>query len=151
MMITVRYTHTWKTALGATGLAFVATPMAAVPAGVVLCAVAGFVTDWGMSVTTFVSVCLTLVFAVVFMARTMVKSGELHVIMNDTGYTCEQVGKMTGTVTWANVKSVFRGCGFVMFRMPGGGIAAVPESAYSPAQLTEIDAFIRARKTPQQA
>ncbi|GAA4970397.1 hypothetical protein GCM10023205_39920 [Yinghuangia aomiensis] len=151
MMITARYTHTWRTALGAAGLAFVATPMAALPAGVVLCAVARFFTDWGMSLTTFVGICLTLVFAVVFLARTMVRSGELHVVMDDTGYTCEQAGKMTGTVTWATMKSVFRACGFVMFRMPGGGIAAVPESAYSPAQLAEIDAFIRARKTPQQA
>lgn len=151
MMITARYAHTWKSALATAALTFGTTALAVFPIGIALVVAGALAGGWGLDTSTLTVVVLLLPFSWISLARTLVKAGEIHVTMDDHGYTREQVGKATGTVTWAGTKSIFRTCGFVMVRMPGGGIAATPESAYTPAQLAEIDAFIQTRTTTQQA
>jgi hypothetical protein len=144
-MITAHYTHTWKSAVATSLLMFVATPLLIGPLALLVYGIPALALGDGL--TAQVALALTAVFPIVVVvnARSLVKAGELRVTLDDIGYTRERVGSMSATVTWASSKGVFRKFGFFVVRIPGGAIAAVPETAFSTEQLAEIDAFLQAR------
>jgi hypothetical protein len=146
MMITARYAHTWKSALATGMLAFVATPMAVLPIGIVGYGLLGLVEDGRVPGAFLVAAVVVMPLLVLVTARGMVKAGELRVTLDDVGYTREQVGKTSATIAWAGTKGVSRRLGLLVVRVPGGAIASVPDSAFSVEQLAEIDAFLQRRK-----
>jgi hypothetical protein len=148
MLISTRYTYTWRTGVATM---FAAYPkwgrwgLVAVPVVVSLLAISAGSVRMSLWPILFV---LVLFFLHGRQVRRLIKQGAIDIVLDDEGFTRERSGVGTTSMRWSATLGVRRQFGLLVIRTAPGCVATVPEVAFSAEQLARLDEFIRVRNSP---